>query len=145
MRGGFPGVRAAPLMGIGLGRSYPTSLIRDWKEESVMALPITHRCIWVPLNTADWAWASITPGLSPVAVPLFYGGCRPTRTTWRAGSSCGALLAYLRRRGSSCGSRHKWPLLQSSNSINLIASPPWLWQFALQSLNHHSPAFPSSL
>ncbi len=29
-------VRAAPVMGIGLGRSYPTQYIRDWKEESVM-------------------------------------------------------------------------------------------------------------
>jgi hypothetical protein len=29
-------VRAAPLMGIGLGRSYPTWHIRNWKEESVM-------------------------------------------------------------------------------------------------------------
>ncbi len=29
-------VRASPVMGIGLGRSYPTCLIRDWKEESVM-------------------------------------------------------------------------------------------------------------
>ena len=29
-------VRASPVMGIGLGRSYPTWRIRDWKEESVM-------------------------------------------------------------------------------------------------------------
>jgi O-antigen ligase len=29
-------VCASPWMGIGLGRSYPTSLIRNWKEESVM-------------------------------------------------------------------------------------------------------------
>ena len=29
-------VRASPWMGIGLGRSYPTSLIRNWKEQSVM-------------------------------------------------------------------------------------------------------------
>jgi len=29
-------VRASPVMGIGLGRAYPTWRIRDWKEESVM-------------------------------------------------------------------------------------------------------------
>lgn len=29
-------VQAAPVLGIGLGTSYPTSHIRDWKEESVM-------------------------------------------------------------------------------------------------------------
>ena len=107
-------VRQAPITGIGLGRSYPTWRIRDWKEESVMVHD-------APLHV----WLKY--GLAGLCFYLAYHITlfrqlqqRRRRLPYGEGAAVAAVLAYLAAQFLVSLGFTPWPY-SAVQSTNLIA------------------------
>jgi O-antigen ligase len=128
-------VRAAPVMGIGLGTSYPTRRIRDWKEESVMV----HNA---PLHV----WLKY--GLLGLALYLAYHvslfrclRSQAQRSSPRHGIIVRAALAYLAAQFIVSLAFTPWPYsaVQSTNLIAFVLAVAFVREPLC-----HSQAFPLS-
>ena len=117
-------VRAAPLLGIGLGTSYPTSHIRNWKEESVMV----H-------NAALHAWLKY--GLFGLAVYLAYHlslfrclRIHGKRSPPRHRAIVNAAFAYLAAQFIVSLGFTPWPYsaVQSTNLIAFLLAVAFVWE-----------------
>lgn len=128
-------VRAAPLMGIGLGTSYPTWHIRNWKEESVMV----HNA---PLHV----WLKY--GLLGLVLYLAYHLvllrclCKHAKTSPpQHRAAINAVFAYLAAQFIVSLGFTPWPYsaVQSTNLIAFLLAVAFL-----QEPSCHSQAFPLS-
>jgi hypothetical protein len=107
-------VRASPVMGIGLGRAYPTWRIRDWKEESAMV----HNA---PLHV--WLKYGLLGLLFYLAFHLSLFGCLRQEAAHAPpghGPVVRAILAYLAAQFIVALGFTPWPY-SAVQSTNLIA------------------------
>ncbi len=128
-------VRAAPLLGVGLGTSYPTWHIRNWKEESVMVhnAPLH---VWLKYGLLGLI-VYFGYHLSLFRYLRRHGKHSPPRHR----AIVGAVLAYLAAQFVVSLGFTPWPYsaIQSTNLIAFLLAVAFVRETSC-----HSPAFPSS-
>jgi O-antigen ligase len=128
-------VRAAPLMGIGLGTAYPTWHIRNWKQESVMVhnAPLH---VWLKYGLLGLA-LYLAYHLSLFRELRMHGKRSPPQHR----AIVSAVLAYLAAQFLVCLGFTPWPYsaVQSTNLIAFLLAVAFIREPLC-----HSPAFPLS-